>query len=100
MYFTGAKVDASEALTLGIANRVVAHDRFMAEGLDYCKRLAEGPTRAYAAMKTNFRAARSGTLEQALAQEAQTMVASGETRDHREGALSFVEKRPPRFEGR
>jgi len=50
-------------------------------------------------MKENFNVAETASLEAALLREAGSMVASGETKDHEEGARSFVEKRPPRFEG-
>ncbi|MDP6376174.1 MAG: enoyl-CoA hydratase [Pseudomonadales bacterium] len=99
LYFTGERVSAERALALGIANHVIGHDRFMAEGIAYCARLAAGPTRAYGNMKANFNIAERATLEDALAQEATTMIASGTTSDHREGALCFVERREPKFTG-
>jgi 2-(1,2-epoxy-1,2-dihydrophenyl)acetyl-CoA isomerase len=99
LYYSGEKVDAKRALALGIANQVVSHDEFMVEGLEYCARLAAGPTRAYANMKSNFNVAEQSTLEESLANEARTMIASGMTKDHAEGALSFVERRPANFKG-
>lgn len=50
-------------------------------------------------MKANFNVAQTASLEEALAQEAKSMIASGATRDHAEGALSFVERRAPNFRG-
>ena len=44
LYYTGERVDAETALALGIANHVVPFDQFMAEAMDYCGRLAAGPT--------------------------------------------------------
>ena len=35
-----------------------------------------------------------------LTREAQNMIASGATQDHRDAALAFVEKREPKFTGR
>ncbi len=99
LYYSGERVDAARALELGIANQIAPHDEFMEKGLEYCERLAAGPTRAYANMKSNFNVAEQGTLEEALANESRTMIASGMTKDHSEGALSFVERRPPKFNG-
>lgn len=99
MYYFGDRVAAEEALRLGIANRVEPHDSFMTEGLAYCKRLAAGPTLAYANIKANFNVGETSDLETALLQEARTMTTSAETHDHREGAQAFVERRAPKFEG-
>lgn len=99
LYYSGERVGADLALDLGIANKVVPQDRLMEEGLEYCARLAAGPTRAYANMKANFNVAEQAPLQEALAQEAKTMIASGATKDHAEGALSFVERRAPNFKG-
>lgn len=99
LYYTAERVSAQRALELGIANHVAPHDQFLSEGLAYCQRLAMGPTRAYGYMKSNFNVGETASLEEALAQEARTMVASGTTRDHAEGALSFVENRAPVFKG-
>lgn len=99
LYYSGERVGAERALSLGIANHVAPHAQFMADGLAFCERLAAGPTRAYANMKANFNVAETATLEEALAQEAKTMIASGGTKDHAEGALSFVERRAPVFRG-
>jgi 2-(1,2-epoxy-1,2-dihydrophenyl)acetyl-CoA isomerase len=99
LYFSSDRVGAEKALELGIANHVEPHDEFMVKGLEYCGRLAAGPTRAYANIKSNFNVAATASLEESLAQEARTMIASGMTRDHAEGALSFVERRAPDFKG-
>ncbi|MFT5691966.1 MAG: 2-(1,2-epoxy-1,2-dihydrophenyl)acetyl-CoA isomerase, partial [Oceanicoccus sp.] len=99
LYYSGEKVDAERALSLGIANQLVPHDQFREKGLEYCARFAAGPTHTYGNMKLNFNIAETATLEDSLANEAKTMIASGMTKDHAEGALSFVERRAPKFTG-
>jgi 2-(1,2-epoxy-1,2-dihydrophenyl)acetyl-CoA isomerase len=99
LYYTSDPVDADKALQLGIANHVAGHEEFMLEGLEFCSRLAAGPTRAYANMKSNFNLAETAGLEELLDHEAMTMGASAMSKDHREGALSFVQRRAPNFTG-
>ncbi len=99
LYYTAERVDAQRALELGIANHVVPHDELMKQGLEYCARLAAGPTRTYAFMKANFNQAETAALDEFLDSEAQRMAASSQTKDHREGARAFVERRPPEFKG-
>lgn len=99
LYMTGEKVDAGRALELGIANHVVSDEELMDEGLAFCARLAAGPTAAYGRMKENFSFGASSTFAEALRQEALNMTLSGMSRDHREGALAFVERRRPAFKG-
>jgi 2-(1,2-epoxy-1,2-dihydrophenyl)acetyl-CoA isomerase len=99
VYFTGDPIDAERALALGIANRVVAPEDLLEEGLAYCAKIAAGPPGALARMKENFLRAEYARIEQALDEEAFNMTLSGLTRDHREGVRAFVEKRDPTFTG-
>ena len=100
LFFTGERVGAARCLELGLVNRVVPDDRLMEETLDLARRLAAGPTKAFARMKRNLDAARREDLGTVLALEAEGTVDSAGTADHREAVRAFVEKRPPRFEGR
>ncbi|HJN53356.1 MAG: enoyl-CoA hydratase [Pseudomonadales bacterium] len=99
LYYSAERVDAETALQLGIANHVAPHDQFMHKGLEFCTRLASGPTRAYANIKANFNFAERSVLEDLLDQEAHNIGVSSTTKDHREGALSFVQRRKPNFTG-
>ena len=100
LFFTGERVGATRCLELGLVNRVVPDDRLMEETLDLARGLAAGPTQAFARMKRNLDAARREDLATVLALEAEGTVDSAGTADHREAVRAFVEKRPPRFEGR
>jgi 2-(1,2-epoxy-1,2-dihydrophenyl)acetyl-CoA isomerase len=51
-------------------------------------------------MKRNLNCAESGDLVALLDMEAAHQVQSGRTKDHREAAKAFVEKRAPTFVGR
>src|SRR5262249_48683801 len=93
LYFTAEVIDAQRALELGIAHGVVPQDGLMAAGLEFCVMLAAGPTSAYGRMKENLNLAETGTLQAVLAQEALNQRIGNMSRDHREAAYAFVEKR-------
>lgn len=98
-YFLSETIDAQKALDLGIANHVVPHNELLDRGLEYCSRLAKGPTAVYARMKANFNFGETATFAELLDHEALNMNLSSLSKDHREGAMSFVEKREPNFAG-
>lgn len=98
--YTADKVDAAEALRIGLVNRVVPHDELETASLDLARRLAQGPTRGFGLTKRAFNYALTASLDAALEYEAHMQELAGRTADHREGVNAFLEKRPPRFEGR
>jgi len=99
LYFTGRILEASEALTLGLAMKVVPHDNLEEETMAFAEEIASGPTRAFARMKENLNLATHVDLKTLMEQEALNMRLSGMTNDHREAAKAFVEKREPKFAG-
>lgn len=99
LYFTAEIFDAQRALELGIANRVVPHDELLTTGMEFCAKLAAGPTATYGRMKRNLNLAETGTLDELLDQEALMMRISGMSADSREAVRAFVEKREPKFIG-
>ncbi|MHB8605311.1 MAG: enoyl-CoA hydratase/isomerase family protein [Thermoplasmatota archaeon] len=93
-------IGAARALSLGIVSEVV-----VAAGLDarvevVAGRLAEGPTRALGLVKEALFAGASGTLEDALAREANLQALAFGLGDHREAVDAFVARRRPDFRGR
>lgn len=50
-------------------------------------------------MKDNFTFGAVNSFGDTLTREAQNMIATGVTQDHRDAALAFVEKREPKFTG-
>jgi 2-(1,2-epoxy-1,2-dihydrophenyl)acetyl-CoA isomerase len=100
LYFTGRPVDAEEALSLGLVNRVVPDDRLGDATMELARSLAQGPQIALSLMKRNLNCAESSGLAELLDMEAAHQVQTGRTEDHREAAKAFVEKRAPVFVGR
>jgi len=100
LYFTADLLDAQQALSLGLVNRVVADARLEEETMALASRLARGPRVAYRYMKRNMNAAESASLNEMLDLEAWHHTRTGMTEDHREATRAFVEKREPQFKGR
>lgn len=91
---------AAEAERLGIAQQVVPDEELPATAGDIARRLAQGPTAAYAALKESLAFAAEHGLPEALETEDRLQRAAGGTRDHREAVAAFVRKEQPVFEGR
>jgi 2-(1,2-epoxy-1,2-dihydrophenyl)acetyl-CoA isomerase len=100
LYYTAEPLDASQALALGVVNRVVPDADLVDATMLLARKLAHGPRVALARMKQNFNAAENGTFAELLDLEARNQIETGRTDDHKEAARAFVEKRPPVFSGR
>ena len=99
LYFTSPRLTANEARELGIVNEVLPDEGFADAALDWCRSLAERAPIAIGKMKENLNRAITSDLKAALDAEAENMVDTMSTADHREAAAAFVEKRPPVFTG-
>jgi 2-(1,2-epoxy-1,2-dihydrophenyl)acetyl-CoA isomerase len=100
LYYFAERLDAAEALRLGLVNAVFPADALHDEALGRARRLAAGPRLAHRYMKENLNRALTCPLEEALDLEATHHLHTGTTEDHREAAQAFVEKREPVFRGR
>ena len=93
-------VTPEAALEMGLVNAVVEPERLLPAAQELATRLANGPTKAYAAIKESIAFAAHATLADALAKEGELQRAMGETADHRNSTAAFVAKQKPVFEGR
>ena len=92
-------VRAEEAVSLGLATRVVGDDSLAKEAEAVARQLAAGPTRAFGAAKRLLRESIDNTLETQLELETQALCANAAGDDGREGISAFIAKREPRFRG-
>jgi 2-(1,2-epoxy-1,2-dihydrophenyl)acetyl-CoA isomerase len=93
-------VKSGEALELGLAHRVVPDDELADQAAALARQLAQGPTRAYAAIKESLAFGAGHSLAETLEKEAELQVRAGATEDHRAAVEAFVKKEKPRFTGR
>ena len=100
LYLLSERIDAQEALRLGLTNWVCAPQELDTRVRELGERLAAGPSIAYRYMLENLNRAISGNLDECLDLEATHQVHCSQTADHREAAQAFVHKRPPVFHGR
>lgn len=94
------RVQADEALRLGLANRVVPADQLLPTTYELAQRLARGPSKALGLIKRGLNRSLVSDLETMLEYEAQLQELAGRSDDFREGVAAFVQKRPPEFKGR
>lgn len=99
LMFTSPRLTAQQAHELGIVNVVLPNENFAVAALDWCQALAQRAPIALRYMKENVNRAGDVSLQAALDAEANGMVRTMSTADHREAAAAFVEKRAPRFVG-
>lgn len=93
-------ITAAEAHTLGIADRVVPAAELRAEAEKTARKLAAGPTVAYAAIKEAVSFGLSHSLEETLEKEDELQTRAGASEDHTAAVRAFVNKERPVFRGR
>lgn len=96
----GEPVKAAEALEMGLVNRVVPADELAPASVELARRLAEGPTAAYGAVKAALDHAATHDLASALEREAVLQDECAKTSDHKNATEAFLKKQQPTFEGR
>ncbi len=99
LYFPST-IPADEALSLGLATRVVPEEELVSEVTALASKLASGPTLSYASMRQSVNYASSHDLASSLAFEGEKMNFTGATADHRRAVAAFLAKEKPAFEGR
>ena len=93
---TADVIDAHKALEIGLVQQVVPHEQLLDEALAVAGRIADNPALA---VQVGKQIVNRGT-EQGLAETIEATALLFTTHDHKEGVSAFLERRPPRFEGR
>ncbi len=96
----GERFGARQALDWGLLNWIEPRATLEERALSLARKLAEGPTLALGGAKALFRNSLDTGWEEQSMREAESIVATAATEDHREGVSAFVEKRRPVFTGR
>jgi 2-(1,2-epoxy-1,2-dihydrophenyl)acetyl-CoA isomerase len=100
LFFLPDIIDAQEAHRINLINRIVPADELVTQVEEIANRIATGPRVSYRYMKENINLAVRQDFRTILDREAFTHIRCGDTEDHKEGAMAFVEKRDPVFKGR
>lgn len=99
MMLLGERVSAQKALDWGMIYQCVADDALDAEVAALAARLAGGPTVALGTARGIINAALAQDLGSALNAEATGQRIAGDSADATEGAMAFLQKRAPQFQG-
>ncbi|MCY3795057.1 MAG: enoyl-CoA hydratase-related protein [Gammaproteobacteria bacterium] len=100
LYFMADVISGREAYEMGLVSKVASADTFEEEWQAYAKHLASLPTIALGYMKMNLNAAEHLTLREVFDLEAENIVRSMDTEDHKQAAQAFLKKERPVFKGR
>jgi 2-(1,2-epoxy-1,2-dihydrophenyl)acetyl-CoA isomerase len=96
----GDKLPADRAEEIGLIWKVVDDDDLMTEAMALAKHLATQPTKGLAMIKQAINASLGNDLDTQLDLERDLQRVAGRTADYQEGVNAFLEKRPPKFQGK
>jgi enoyl-CoA hydratase/carnithine racemase len=96
----GEPVSAEEAERIGLAHEVVGPEELEERAQALARRLADGPTMAYAATKSLLGREQDMSLSAAIETEALVQALLMTSEDHAEFHRAFSEGRQPRWQGR
>lgn len=100
MTLTGSMITAAEALTVGLAVKVVAHGEALKASLELAQVMVSRAPFALGFIKKSIHVGRGKPVADALSIEAGLFGETFKTEDKNEGVRAFTEKRPAKFQGR
>ena len=99
IFFSARIFGAADALQMGFVSKVAARDDFDALVDDWCSTVAENAPLTLRALKLTVKQLIADPELRDNAAVDAAIAACFESADYREGALAFMEKRPPQFRG-
>jgi enoyl-CoA hydratase len=100
LLFTGRIIDATEAHAIGLVSRVVPHEELLPAALELATAIATNPPLAVQKLKHGLRKALDPDWDDLGRWVSASLGELFRTEDHKEGVMSFLEKREPKFVGR
>ena len=97
---TAQPLSAEQAAAWGLIWQVVEDSELLQAAEALAADFASAPTRGLALTKQAIQAASTNSMDAQLDLERDLQRQAGRTQDYREGVAAFLEKRPPKFEGR
>ena len=98
--YSGRHVTAQEALSLGLADKMLTPDELESVAVADAAKWAEGPTVALAAAKRAINDGWGQPLAKGMQVEAENFATAFSTEDAKEGVAAFLNKRAAEFSGR
>ena len=99
LFLTGARIDASEALRIGLVNTVVPKDAFRAKSVELASTIAAHAPLTFRTFKAALIEHRKDPQQRNTARIAEMVAQCYASKDYAEGRAAFAEKRSPRFRG-
>ncbi len=100
MLFGGERIDAAEALRIGLVNQVVPVEALDATVTKLARNMAGNAPLSVTGMKMIVEQVLRDPAERDMAAVTQAVAACFDSQDYREGRTAFMEKRKPVFTGR
>lgn len=100
MVLLDQSINAQEALRLGLVSMVIPVEKLEEETMKLARKLANGPTKAYASAKQLINDSILQGIESQMDRERYNISACGGSEDFVEGSQALFGKRKPDFKGR
>lgn len=99
LLYTGAIIDASDALDLGYVLEVVESEDVLPTAMALAGQIADGSPHSLRQIKSLVHQGLTASLDEHMARHTEALAACFRSDDHREGVAAFLERRPAEFTG-